>query len=65
MAIFMEFMYCVNTPSHSHMLHVFQFAGEMSNSHMYTFFQNNLCAYNMFADNLRKIHISEKREKKQ
>jgi hypothetical protein len=47
------------------MLHVFQFAGEMSNYHMYTFFQNNLCAYDMFADSLRKIDISENKEKKQ
>ena len=42
MAIFMECMYCVNTPSHSQMLHLFQFAGEMSNSHMHKLFQNNL-----------------------
>ena len=40
----MEFMYCVDTPSHAQILHLFQLAkGEMSNSHMYTFFQNNLC----------------------
>jgi hypothetical protein len=59
----MEFMYCVNTPSHSQILHLFQFAGEMSNSHMYKFFQNNLYSYNMIADSLRKIHISENRGK--
>ena len=41
----------------------FQFAGEMSNSHMYKFPQNNLYSYNMIADSLRKIHISENREK--
>ena len=64
MAIFNEFMHCVNTPSHSQILHLFfQFAGEMSNSHMYKFPQNNLYSYNMIADSLRKIHISENREK--
>jgi len=35
MAIFKEFMHYVNTPSHSQILHIFQFEGEMSNSHMY------------------------------
>ena len=59
----MEFMYFVKTPSHSQILHLFQFAGEMSNSHMYKFFQNNLYSYNMIADSLRKIHISENRKK--
>lgn len=63
MAIFKEFMHCVNTPSHSQILHLFQFAGEMSNSHMYKFPQNNLYSYNMIADSLRKIPISENREK--
>ena len=44
--------------------HLFQFAGEkVSNSHMYTFPQKNIYSYNMIADSLRKIHISEKREK--
>ena len=62
MASFMEFMYCVNTPSYSQMLHLFQLASEMSNSHMYKFFQNNLYSYNMIADSLRKINISESRE---
>jgi hypothetical protein len=28
-------MHDVNTPSHSQILHIFQFAGEMSNSHMH------------------------------
>ena len=58
----MEFMYRVNTPSHSQILHLFQFAGEMSNSHMYKFFQNNLYSYNMIADSFRKILISGNRE---
>jgi hypothetical protein len=62
-AIFKTFMHCVNTPSHSKFLHLFQFAGEMSNSHMYRFPQNNLYSYNMIADSLRKIHISENRVK--
>ena len=39
MAIFKGFMHCVNTPSHSQILHLFQFAGEMSNS------QNNPYSY--------------------
>ena len=42
MAIFMECMHCVITPSHSQILHLFQVAGEMSNSHMYKFPQNKL-----------------------
>ena len=63
MAIFKEFMHCVNTPFHSQMLHLFQFADEMSNSHIYKFSQNNLYSYNIIADSLRKIHISENREK--
>ena len=53
----MEFMYCVNTPSHSQILHLFQFAGEMSSSYIYKLFQNNLYSYHMIADSLRKIHI--------
>jgi hypothetical protein len=40
MAIFKEFMHCVNTPFHSQILHLFQFADEMSNSHIYKFSQN-------------------------
>jgi hypothetical protein len=40
----------------------FKFAGEMINSHMYKFPQNNLYSYNMIAGSLRKIHISENRE---
>ena len=63
MAIFKEFMHCVGTPSHPQILHLFQFAGEMSNSHMYEFLQNNLYSYDMIADSLRKIQISENREK--
>jgi hypothetical protein len=35
----------------------------MTNSHMYKFPQNNIYSYNMIADSLRKIHISENREK--
>ena len=49
MAIFKECMHCVNTP--------------LSNSHIYKFSQNNLYSYNMIAHSLRKIHISENREK--
>ena len=44
-------------------VHLFQFAGEMSNSNMYKFPQNNLYSYNMIANSLRKIHILENREK--
>ena len=63
MAIFKEFMHCVNIPFHSQILHLFQFADEMSNSHIYKFSQNNLYSYNIIADSLRKIHITENREK--
>ena len=63
MAIVKECIHCVNTPSHSQILHLFQFAGEMSYSYIYKFPQNNLCFYNMIADGLRKIHISENKEK--
>jgi hypothetical protein len=56
-------MHCVNTPSYSQIVLLFQFAGEMSNSHMYKFPQNNLYSYNMIANSLRKIHILENREK--
>jgi hypothetical protein len=62
MAIFKEFMHCVNTPFHSQILHLFQFADEMSNSHIYKFSQNNLYSYDIIADSLRKIYISENRE---
>ena len=62
MAIFKECMHCVNTPFHSQILHLFQFADELSNSHIYKFSQNNLYSYNIIADSLRKIHISENRE---
>ena len=37
MAIFKECMHCVSTPSHSHILHLFQFAGEITNPHIYKF----------------------------
>ena len=56
-------MHCVNTPSHSQIYIFFIFAGEMLNSHMYKFPQNNLYSYNMIAVSLRKIHISENRVK--
>jgi hypothetical protein len=56
-------MHCVNTPSHSQIYIFFNFAGEMLNSHMYRFPQNNLYSYNMIAVSLRKIHISENRVK--
>ena len=58
-------MHCVNTlhfVSHSHILHLFQFAGEMSNSHIHKFPQNNLYSY-IIADSLRKIRISENKGK--
>ena len=45
------------------MLDLFQFTGELSNSHMYEFPQNSIYSYNMIVDSLRKIHISENREK--
>ena len=41
----------------------FQFADEMSYSHINKFSQNNLYSYNIIADSLRKIHITENREK--
>ena len=63
MAIFKECMRCVNTPFHSQILHLFQFADEMSNSDIYKFSQNNLYSNNIIADSLRKIPISENREK--
>ena len=63
MAIFKEFMHCVNTPFPSQILHLYQFADEMSDSHIYKFSQNNLYSYNIIADSLRKIHISENRKK--
>jgi len=37
----------------------FQFAGKMSNSHMYKFPQNNLYSYNKIAHSLRKILFQE------
>ena len=64
MAIFKEFMHWVKKPSHSQIFLLFQFAGEISNSHMYKFLQNNLFSSNMIADSLRKFHISENRENK-
>jgi hypothetical protein len=39
-----------------------RFADEMTNSHIYKFSQNNLYSYNIIANCLRKIHISENRE---
>jgi hypothetical protein len=62
MAIFKEFMHGVDTPFRSQILHLFQFGYEMSNSHIYKFSQNNLYSYNIIADSLRKIHISENRK---
>jgi len=65
MAIFKEFMHCVNTPFHTQMLHLFQFAGEMSNSHIYKFPQNNLYSYIaiIWLLTVWEIHISENRDK--
>jgi hypothetical protein len=57
-------MHCANTQSISLTnFTYFQFAGEMSNFYIYKFPQNNLCSYNMIADSLTKIHISENRDK--
>ena len=50
MAIFKEFMHCVNTPFHSQIVHFFQFADEMSNSHIYKFSQNNPYSCNIIAE---------------
>ena len=50
--------------SHSQILHLFQFVGEISNYHMYKFPQNNLYSYYMIADSSRKILFSENRETK-
>jgi hypothetical protein len=65
MAIFKKFMHCVNTPFHTQMLHLFQFAGEMSNSHIYKFPQNNLYSYIaiIWLLTVWEIHISENRDK--
>jgi hypothetical protein len=52
----------VTNSLHSQILHLFQFADEMSNSHIYKFSQNNLYSYDIIADSLRKIYISENRE---
>jgi hypothetical protein len=49
MAIFKESMHCVNTLFHSQILHLFQFADEMPNSHIYKFSQNNLYSHNVIA----------------
>ena len=57
------YVLCKYTISLTQFTSFFQFAGEMSNSHMYKFFQNYLYSYNMIANSLRKIHISENREK--
>jgi hypothetical protein len=56
-------MHCVGTPYHSHIINLFQFAGEMSYSHMYEFLKNNIYSNEMITDSLRKIQISENREK--
>ena len=39
----------MSTPFHSQILHLFQFADEKSNSHIYKFSQNILCSYNVIA----------------
>jgi hypothetical protein len=57
------YVLCKCTISLTQFTSFFQFAGEMSNSHMYKFFQNNLYSYNMIANSLRKIHISENRDR--
>ena len=53
---------CKYTISFTNFTSFFQNA-EMWNSHMYKFPQNNLYSNNIIADSLRKIHISENREK--
>ena len=63
MAIFKEFMHCVNTPFHSQILHLFQFADEMSYSHIYKFSQNNLYSYNIIADSMEKDSYFRKQRK--
>ena len=63
MAIFKEFIYRVNTPSHSQILHLFFRMQKCEILTCINFPQNNLYSYNIIADNLRKIHISENREK--
>ena len=50
---------CKHTISLTKFTSFFQFAGKVSNSHMYQFPQKNIYSYNMIADSLRKIHISE------
>ena len=51
-------------PSHSQILYLFQFADEMSNSHMYKSLKINLYSYTIIAHSLRKIHIAGNRENK-
>ena len=63
MAIFKEFMHCVNTPFHSQMLHRFQLADEMSNSHIYKFSQNNLYSYNYYCRQFEKDSYFRKQRK--
>ena len=63
MAIFKEFMHCVLTPFHSQILHLFQFADEMSNSQIYKFSQNNLYSYNIIADSMEKDSYFRKQRK--
>ena len=60
MAIFKEL--CQHTISLTNVTS-FQFAGEMANSHIYKFPQNNLYSYNVITDSLGKIDISENRDK--
>ena len=60
MAIFKEFMHCVNTPFPSHL---YQFADEMSDSHIYKFSQNNLYSYNIIADSMEKDSYFRKQRK--
>jgi hypothetical protein len=45
-------------------LHLFQFADEMSNSHIYKFSQNNLYSYNIIADSMEKDSYFRKQRKK-
>ena len=48
---------------HCALTNITSLTDEMSNSHMYKLPQNNLYSYYMIAHSLRKIHISENKEK--
>ena len=60
MAIFKELMHCVNTPFQSQILHLFSLQMKCQ---ILTLINSLKITYNIIADSLRKIHISENREK--